>query len=307
VELVSKRGRFFNLLKRKYVWLFFLAPTVAALISIVIFPLVFSLSLSFHDWNIIRAKGWSWAGIGNYRTILFQDPYFRSAFKVTLLYLAGTVPLQFGLGLVVALILNQITKKIIGFLRTALIIPTTMTPVVVGMIWRLMYNPDLGMLNYFLTLFGFSPVNWTGLPETALPSVMMADVWEWTPFMALILLAGLQALPREPFEAGLVDGASSWQTFRYITLPLLSPAMLVALLIRVMDSFKTFDLIFVLTQGGPGMSTEVLNYYTYRYGFKFFHLGYASALSWLLLVIVTIISMILIRILQSRGIYAEGA
>ncbi len=295
------------MLKRKYVWLFFLAPTVAALISIVIFPLVFSLSLSFHDWNIIRAKGWSWAGIGNYRTILFQDPYFRSAFKVTLLYLAGTVPLQFGLGLVVALILNQITKKIIGFLRTALIIPTTMTPVVVGMIWRLMYNPDLGMLNYFLTLFGFSPVNWTGLPETALPSVMMADVWEWTPFMALILLAGLQALPREPFEAGLVDGASSWQTFRYITLPLLSPAMLVALLIRVMDSFKTFDLIFVLTQGGPGMSTEVLNYYTYRYGFKFFHLGYASALSWLLLVIVTIISMILIRILQSRGIYAEGA
>lgn len=307
MRLGRKVALFFYLLKRKYMWLFFLAPTVAVLISIVIFPLVFSLSLSFHDWNIIRAKGWSWAGIGNYRTILFQDSYFRSAFKVTLLYLAGTVPLQFGLGLVVALLLHQITKKIIGFLRTALIIPTTMTPVVVGMIWRLMYNPDLGMLNYLLTLFGFSPINWTGMPGTALPSVMMADIWEWTPLMALILLAGLQALPQEPFEAGLVDGASSWQTFRYITLPLLSPAMLVALLIRVMDSFKTFDLIFVLTQGGPGMSTEVLNYYTYRYGFKFFHLGYASALSWLLLVMVTIISMILIRILQSRGIYGEGA
>jgi multiple sugar transport system permease protein len=300
-------GGFFYLLKVKYRWLFFLAPTVAALISIVIFPLVFSLSLSFHDWNIIRARGWSWAGIGNYRTILFQDPYFRSAFKVTLLYLAGTVPLQFGLGLGVALILNRITEKIIGFLRTALIIPTTMTPVVVGMIWRLMYNPDLGMLNYFLTRLGFSPVNWTGMPETALPSVMMADIWEWTPFMALILLAGLQALPQEPFEAALVDGASSWQTFRYVTLPLLSPAMLVALLIRLMDSFKTFDLIFVLTQGGPGMSTEVLNYYTYRYGFKFFHLGYASALSWLLLVVVTIISIILVRIVHSRGIYAERA
>jgi multiple sugar transport system permease protein len=300
-------GLFFYLLKRKYMWLFFLIPTVAVLISIVIFPLVFSLSLSFHDWNIIRAKGWSWAGIGNYRTILFQDPYFRSAFKVTLLYLAGTVPLQFGLGLVVALILHRITKKIIGFLRTALIIPTTMTPVVVGMIWRLMYNPDLGMLNYFLTRFGFSPVNWTGTPGTALPSVMMADIWEWTPFIALILLAGLQALPQESFEAALVDGASSWQTFRYVTLPLLSPTMLVALLIRLMDSFKTFDLIFVLTQGGPGMSTEILNYYTYRYGFKFFHLGYASALSWLLLVVVTIISIILVRILHSRGIYAEGA
>jgi multiple sugar transport system permease protein len=265
------------------------------------------LTLSFHDWNVIRAGGWSWTGVGNYTTILFQDPYFRTAFKVTIFYLAGTVPLQFGLGLFVALILHQITRKIIGFLRTALIIPTIMTPIVVGIIWRLMYNPDLGMLNYFLTLFGFSPVNWTGMPGTALPSVMMADIWEWTPFMALIMLAGLQALPREPFEAAVVDGASSWQTLRYITLPLLSPAMLVALLIRLMDSFKTFDLIFVLTQGGPGMSTEILNYYTYRYGFKFFHLGYASALSWLLVVVVTIISMILIRTIRSRGIYAEGA
>jgi multiple sugar transport system permease protein len=287
------------------VWLFFLAPAVAVLISIVVFPLAYSVILSFYDWNIIRAGGWSWAGINNYRTILFQDSYFRSSFKVTLFYLAGTVSVQFGLGLVVALILDQITRKIIGFLRTVLVLPITMTPVVVGIIWRLMYNPDSGMLNYFLSWFGFSPVNWTGMPGTALPSVMMADIWEWTPFVALILLAGLQSLPREPYEAALVDGASSWQTFCYITFPLLSPAMLVALLIRVMDSFKTFDLIFVLTQGGPGMSTEILNYYTYRYGFKFFHLGYASALSWVLLVVVTIICMILIRILQSRGIYAK--
>jgi len=287
------------------VWLFFLAPAVAVLISIVVFPLAFSVILSFYDWNIIRAGGWSWAGINNYRTILFQDSYFRSSFKVTLFYLAGTVSVQFGLGLVVALILDQITRKIIGFLRTVLVLPITMTPVVVGIIWRLMYNPDSGMLNYFLSWFGFSPVNWTGMPGTALPSVMMADIWEWTPFVALILLAGLQSLPREPYEAALVDGASSWQTFCYITFPLLSPAMLVVLLIRVMDSFKTFDLIFVLTQGGPGMSTEILNYYTYRYGFKFFHLGYASALSWVLLVVVTIICMVLIRILQSRGIYAK--
>lgn len=307
MHLWKRVGLFFCSLRRRYIWFFFLAPTLVALISIVVFPLVFSLSLSFHDWNIIRAKGWSWTGIGNYRAILFEDSYFRSAFKVTLFYLAGTVSLQFGLGLLVALILHRITEKIIGFLRTALIVPITMTPVIVGMIWRLMYNPDLGMLNYFLAWFRLSPVNWTGMPGTALPSVMMADIWEWTPFVALILLAGLQALPQEPFEAALVDGASSWQTFRYVTLPLLSPVMLVALLIRLMDSFKTFDLIFVLTQGGPGMSTEVLNYYTYRYGFKFFHLGYASALSWLLLVVVTIISIVLVRIIQSKGISTERA
>lgn len=268
--------------------------------------MVYSLSLSFHDWNIIRAEGWKWIGIDNYKTILFEDPYFPAAFKVTLFYVAGTVSLQFALGLLIALILNQIVGKLTGFLRTTLIIPTIMTPVVVGIIWRLMYNPDIGMLNYFLTMFGFSPVNWTGMPGTALPSVMMADIWEWTPFMALVMLAGLQALPQEPFEAALVDGASSWQTFRYITLPLLVPTMLVALLIRLMDAFKTFDLVFVLTQGGPGMSTEILNYYTYRYGFKFFHLGYASALSWFLVVIVTIVSLILIKIIRSRGTYAEG-
>jgi len=291
---------------RKYRWVFFVAPTIIVLLCIVIFPLIFSLSLSLHDWNIIKADGWKWRGLGNYADILFFDPYSRTSLKVTFFYLIGTVPLQFVLGLVVALILYRITRKIIGFLRTTLIVPAIMTPIVVGIIWRLMYNPDLGMLNYLLSLIKLPPVNWTGMPRSALPSVMMADIWEWTPFMALIMLAGLQALPREPFEAALVDGASNWQSFRYITLPLLSPVMLVAILIRLMDSFKTFDLIFVLTQGGPGMTTETMNYYTYRYGFKFFHMGYAAALSWLLVIIVTVISIILVRTLRSRGIYAVG-
>jgi len=295
-----------NIKKRKYTWVLFVAPAVVVLLCIVIFPLIFSLSLSLHEWNIIRAGGWQWKGLDNYATILFQDPYFRTSLKVTVFYLLGTVPLQLALGLVVALILNRITRKVIGFLRTTLVIPAIMTPIVVGIIWRLMYNPDLGMLNYLLGLFHLPPVNWTGMPRTALPSVMMADTWEWTPFMALILLAGLQALPREPFEAAHVDGATNWQTFRFITLPLLSPVLIVAILIRLMDSFKTFDLIFVLTQGGPGMSTETMNYYTYRYGFKFFHMGYASALSWLLVIIVTVISMILVRTIRSRGIYAMG-
>ncbi|GAK57166.1 carbohydrate ABC transporter membrane protein 1, CUT1 family [Candidatus Vecturithrix granuli] len=303
---MSKKS-FFSTLRRKYVWVFFVGPAVLTLLSLVIFPMLFSLSLSFHHWNVIRTKEWTWAGWDNYQTILFEDTYFQTSAKVTLWYLLGTVPIQFLLGLMTALLLHQITGRVIGFLRTTLIIPTIMTPVVVGLIWRLMYNPDMGMLNYFLSLFGFSPINWTGMPGTALPSVMMADIWEWTPFMALIMLAGLQALPLEPFEAARVDGASSWQSFRYITLPFLAPTMLVALLIRFMDAFKTFDLIFVLTQGGPGMSTEILNYYTYRYGFKFFHLGYASALSWLLVIVVTIISMLLVKRMRSKGTYAEGA
>lgn len=300
------RRKSFQSFKRKYAWVFFIAPAVVVLLGIVIFPLIFSLTLSLHEWNIIKAGEWTWSGLENYATILFLDPYFRTALKVTFLYLLGTVPLQFALGLMVALILYRITRKIIGFLRTSLVFPSIMTPIVVGIIWRLMYNPDMGMLNYFLKLLHLPPLNWTGSPLTALPSVMMADIWEWTPFMALILLAGLQALPQEPFEAALVDGASQAQVLRYITLPLLSPVMIVAILIRLMDSFKTFDLIFVLTEGGPGMSTEILNYYTYKYGFKFFHMGYASALSWLLVVIVTVIAMILIKTIRSRGIYAAG-
>ncbi|MGQ9615126.1 MAG: carbohydrate ABC transporter permease [Spirochaetota bacterium] len=302
---MKKRG--FLTIKRKYAWVFFLAPTLVVLISIVIFPLIFSLSLSLHDWNVIRAKGWEWVGLKNFKDILFEDPYFRSSIKVTFLYLLGTVPVEFALGLVVALLLYQITRKIIGFLRTTLIIPAIMTPIIVGLIWRLMYNPDLGMLNYFLSLLGLKPINWTGMPKTALPSVMMTDIWEWTPFMTLIMLSGLHALPREPFEAAYVDGATYLQLLRFITLPLLSPIMIVALLIRLMDSFKTFDIIFVLTEGGPGMSTEIMNYYTYRYGFKFFHMGYASALSWLLVVIVTVIAITLIRSIRYRGIYAAGA
>ena len=267
--------------------------------------MLYSFSLSFHDWNIIRSQDWSWIGLDNYRTIISEDPYFFESLKVTLIFLVGTISLQFIFGLIIALILHEITGKVLGFLRPALIVPTIMTPVVVGIIWRLMYNPDIGMLNYFLSLVGLPPINWTGMPGTALPSVMMADIWEWTPFMALVMLAGLKALPQEPFEAALVDGASPWQKFRYITLPLLAPAMLVALLIRLMDAFKTFDLVFVLTQGGPGMSTEILNYYTYRYGFKFFHLGYASALSWILVVIVTIASMLFIKLIRSGRTYQE--
>lgn len=284
----------------------FIGPAVLVLLAIVIFPLLYSFSLSLHDWNMIKAGGWTWAGLKNYLTILGEDPYFRTSVKVTFLYLVGTVPLQFVLGLAVALILHRITRRVVGLLRVLLVFPSIMTPIVVGLVWRLMYNPDMGMYNYFLRMLGLPPLNWTGSPQLALPSIIMADTWEWTPFMALIMLAGLQALPPEPLEAARVDGASGFQTLRRITLPLLSPVMVVAVLIRLMDSFKAFDLIFVLTEGGPGMSTEILNYYTYRYGFKFFHMGYASALSWLIVIIVTVFATALVRTIRSRGAYAAG-
>lgn len=278
----------------KFAPLLFIGPAVFILLFIVIFPMVYSWALSFAEWNLMRGGDWRFVGLRNYAQALLHDPHFYTSLRVTLIYVILAVGIQFLLGLVIALLLNRPLKRV-GFLRTVLVIPTTMTPVVVGIIWRLLYNPELGTINYFLSLFGFRPLSWLGDPSLALPSVIMADIWQWTPFMALILLAGLQALPREPYEASVVDGATTLQTFRLITFPLLLPTIIVALLLRIMDAFKIFDLIFILTGGGPGMTTEVLSFYTYRFGFKFFHMGRAAAMSLLLFAILFVITQIFLK------------
>jgi len=284
--------RFFE----KQARLVFLAPAVIILLSISIFPLFYSLTLAFHDWNLGSWAPWKFVGIDNFRTILRFDTFFHTSFRVTMVYVFGVVLLEFVLGFGIALLLNRPLRQA-GLIRTILILPTMMTPVVVGLIWRFMYNPELGMANYLLSFLGLGPFNWLGNRHLAMYAVMFADIWQWTPFMALVMLAGLQALPDEPFEAASIDGASGLQMVRYITLPLLRPTMLVAVLIRLMDAFKSFDLIFVLTGGGPGMTTEVLSFHIYRTGFKFFHMGYAAAMSYVMLVIVVLVSQILIRFL----------
>src|SRR5437773_8019231 len=175
-------------------------------------------------------------------------------------------------------------------------------PVVAGVTWRLIYNPNFGVLNGILRLFGLDTRRWTWLadPSLALPAVILVDVWEWTPFVFLILLAGLQAIPQEPYEAARIDGANAWQTFLHITLPLLIPAILVALLLRTMDLLRIFDQIFILTQGGPGFSTETVSLYIYRTAFRFFDFGYAAAMSFVLLLLTNIVSVGYIRLLQRQ-------
>jgi len=294
-------GSVISLWLEKKAWLVFLAPAVIILLSITVFPMFYSLLLAFHDWNMGSWAGWRFIGLENFKMIFRHDVFFRTSVVVTILFVTGTVGAQFILGMGIALLLNRELRKP-GLVRTILILPTMMTPVVVGLIWRFMYNPELGIMNYLLNLMGISSRNWLGDLKTALLSVMFADTWEWTPFMALVILAGLHALPREPFEAASIDGASSWAVFRYITLPLAKPTILVAVLIRLMDAFKAFDLVFVLTKGGPGMATEVLSFYTYRTGFKFFHMGYAAALSYVMLLIIVIISQVFIRLLAREEV-----
>jgi multiple sugar transport system permease protein len=174
--------------------------------------------------------------------------------------------------------------------------------VVAGVVWRLMLNPNFGAVNGTLKGMGVNTdaLTWTSSPNLAMISIIAVDVWQWTPFMFLILLAGLQAIPQEPYEAALIDGSSAWQTFRHVTLPLLKPAILVALLLRTMDLLRVFDQVFILTEGGPGFATETISLYIYRTAFRFSDFGYAAAMSFVLLVITNIISAFYIRFLQER-------
>jgi multiple sugar transport system permease protein len=165
-----------------------------------------------------------------------------------------------------------------------------------------MFNPNFGTINGVLRQLGVNTeqLTWTASPRLALAAVIAVDVWQWTPFVFLVLLAGLQAIPQEPYEAARVDGSSSWQTFRHVTLPLLKPAILIVLLLRTMDLLRVFDQIFILTEGGPGFATETVSLYIYRAAFRFTDFGYAAAMSFVLLIITNLISTIYIRLLQSR-------
>jgi multiple sugar transport system permease protein len=275
-----------------------LVPTVALLMALSLFPMFYSIWLSFNQWNLgDRTATWHFVGITNFVTIFTTDPFFWSAVQVTLIFVVATVTIQTLLGLGIALLFNDEFRGR-GLVRTVIVLPLMISPVVAGLIWRFMYNTDRGMVNYLLYLVGIDKIDWLGQQASAMPAVMLADIWEWTPFVALIMMAALQSLPNEPFEAALIDGANAWQLFRYVTFPMIRPALMVALLIRTMDSFKIFDLIYVLTLGGPGVSTQVLGLYTYKWGFKFFQMGYASALSYIMIILLVIAANIIVYVMR---------
>src|SRR4030095_4323281 len=212
---------------------------------------------------------------------------------------ASALICEFLLGLGLALLLNsQIRGR--SVFRATLLVPMMLPAVVVGVVWRLMLNPNFGAINGTFKGFGLNTesLTWTASPRLALLSVIIVDIWQWTPFVFLVLLAGLQAIPQEPYEAARIDGSSPWQTFRYVTLPLLKPAILIALLLRTMDLLRVFDQIFILTEGGPGFATETISLYIYRTAFRFFDFGYAAAMSFVLLAVTNVISVLYIRALK---------
>lgn len=276
----------------------FLAPCVLLLAALTVYPFFYILRTSLYR---LSPAGDVFVGSLNY-TRIFQDPFFYRAVWQTLVFAAGALALEFVLGLGMALLLDgEIRAR--GLWRALFLLPMILPPVVAGVIWRLIYNPSFGVLNGILHSLGADIKRWTWLasPVMALPSIILVDVWEWTPFVFLILLAGLQAIPNEPYEAARIDGSSAWQTFRHITLPLLSPSILVALLLRTMDLLRIFDQVFILTQGGPGFSTETVSLYIYKTAFRFYDFGYAAVLSLALLAVTMLLSHVYIRFLRGRG------
>lgn len=292
---MPKLKRFFGAANKRETILGYLllAPTVAVLLALSIYPLAYSIVVSLQN------NEGAWA-LDNFAR-LFSDGFFLAALFHTFIYSAGALILEFLIGLGLAFLLNkQIRAR--GFLRSTLLVPMMLPTVVVGVVWRLMFNPTFGAINGTLKRFGVETeqLTWTASPKLALFSVIAVDVWQWTPFVFLVLLAGLQAIPQEPYEAALLDGSSSWQTFRHITLPLLKPAILVALLLRTMDLLRVFDQIFILTEGGPGFATETVSLYIYRTAFRFFNFGYAAAMSFVLLAVTNVISIFYIKLLQEK-------
>lgn len=274
-----------------------IVPTMLASALVFGIPLVFSLLLSFQGWTIDSALfGGRFVGLSNYQD-LFSDPLFRSSLMLTIAYTLATVTAELVLGLGVALLLNSRVPFVRVF-RTALIIPMMITPIVAALTWKLLLDPSYGLVN---ALLGTKTV-WLGDPDLALFAVGIVNVWQNTPFVAILLLAGLQSLPSEPVEAAAVDGANRWQTFRHVTLPLLMPYVVVAVLLRTIFEFRSFENIWVMTGGGPANSTKLLSVYTFEASFLSFDLTLAAAASWVMLLIVLIFCVLFILATKRKEI-----
>lgn len=280
--------------------LLFIAPAVAFLLFTSVYPLLYSLRLSFFSWNMTVPNSVPvYIGLRNY-TSLLNDSDFWSSVRITLIFVTVSVTFEFAIGMALALLATA-NYRAVGLIRTVLLIPLMMTPVVVGVLWRTLYHTTYGAINFFLNLVGIASQPFLGSPQQALASVIAVEIWQQLPVVVFILAAGIQSLPVDLYKAARVDGASAWQIFREITFPLLRPVILVVLLLRIMDAFRVFDIIWTLTFGGPGRTTELLSILIYKSGLQFFQIGQASAMSWLFLLTIFFISIFFIRELQRRN------
>jgi multiple sugar transport system permease protein len=285
----------------------FVAPSLVCLAGTIGYPLVEAVSTSMYRWNMISGVK-RWNGLKNYVDVL-QDPETARVALVTILYTSLSVGLALVLGFALALLFRKgLSQHLPGFglLRVILCVPIVIAPLIWAFYFRSMYSPQSGAFNVLLGWFGIAPVPWVNTPGLALYSLVVADAWQWTPFMFAVILAGLLTLPDDVVEAARIDGANAAQILWWIELPLLKPVLLVGVLLRLIDSVKNIDLVLVITQGGPGTSTQILNFFAYRTSFQDFQVGRGAALAIIVLLVILVLVLILLATLRRFG-KAENA
>jgi multiple sugar transport system permease protein len=272
-------------------------PAVIGIWLIVLFPLLYALYISVHDY-VLSQGGIGDFNFGNYLSV-FKDALLISAIRNTVVLTISVVVLELLIGFGLALLLHQKHIRFRNLYLFILLIPMLMPPITVGLIWRLLLHPELGIINYSLGLIGFPQPAWLANPALAMVTIIIVDIWHETSFILLILLAGLTSLPDELYEAAVIDGANGWQKFTNLTIPLMKPTILVAVLIRMIAALKTYDLVYILTRGGPGTATETISYYIYKVAFVFLDMGRSSAMAFLLLVFIVLITLVLMRVMRT--------
>jgi multiple sugar transport system permease protein len=282
-------------------WLL-LGPCLLYLAAFAIYPLIYSLRLSFTDLTAADGTG-RWVGLKNYGDLLFDPQFWNAAMNsATMVVVAVTIQVVLGVALAMFFSLQLTGESIV---RGILVLPMLITPIVVGVMWRALLNPDWGIVNWAIAQLGFEPPNWLGSIGMAMKTLILVDVWQWTPFVFIIVYARLQSLPEDIFEAAQLDGAGRIAVFRQITLPLLMPAIVFAAVFRAVDAFRSFDLIYGLSYGGPARSTTTLSFFSFQNGFQFQNYGYAAAVAYMMLLILVVGTTLLLRFVPLRPGHAR--
>jgi len=272
-------------------------PAIVFIGLLMVFPILYTLYLSFTNWNLTSGMEPTFVGLNSYLRV-FSEPRFLHALGRTFSFTVFAVAVEVVLGVAIALVLNRDFFGR-GFAKTLLLLPLVATPVAVGIVFNLFYDPTIGLLNFALDALGLPQGRWISSENTVIASLVMVDVWQWTPMITLIVLAGLAGLSEEPVEAARVDGASEWQILRYVTIPMVMPVVLTAMILRLIDALKTFDIIFAMTGGGPGYASETLNIMGFKYSFEYFRMGQSSVILVALFFVVLLCSLGIMKLRAS--------
>jgi len=279
---------------RRSKYVMFIVPATIITIAVILFPWVFTLWMSLNDWTIGSSQ--TFVGLDNF-TKLATDQRFLSSIPRTMYYTVLAVVLPVIFGTLAAVVFNQ-HFPLRGLLRGIFIMPMMATPVAIALVWTMMFHPQLGVLNYMLSLVGIPEQMWVYSQDTVIPALVMVEIWNWTPLIMVIMLGGLAVLPIEPYESAVIDGANPWNIFWHITFPLVLPFLMVAVILRTIDALKAFDTIFVITQGGPGTASETINILLYLQAFAYYKIGSASAMVVVFFVIIVLLSLVMLYVRQ---------